>query len=95
MTQYISAMPSLLAAFDPQQISSAIYFAAAALLIFIAAVLAGRRVQQQLPVKRLIGIAGLALLTLALIWLLVFALNRKAPASTAPPADYPAATGTP
>ena len=84
-----------LAAFDPEQISSGIYFAAAALLIFIAAMLAGKRVQQQLPVKSLVGIAGLALLTLALIWLLVVGLNRKAATPALPPADYPAATGTP
>ncbi len=84
-----------LAGFDPQHNNSGIYFATAALLIFIAAVLAGRKVQQQLPAKWLVGIAALALLTLALIWLLVFSLNRKEPAPRLPPADYSAPTGTP
>ncbi len=88
-------MLPLLAAFDPQQINSAVYFTAAAILIFLAAFLAGRKVQQQLPVKWLAGIAGLALLTLALIWLLLSALNRKESTPRSPPADYPAPAGTP
>lgn len=81
--------------FDPQQINSAIYFAAAAFLIFTAAVLAGKKVHQQLPAKWLLGIAGLALIAFALIWLLLSALNRKAATPPAPPPDYPAATGSP
>jgi putative Ca2+/H+ antiporter (TMEM165/GDT1 family) len=83
-----------LADFDPQQINSATYFVAAAVLIFTAAVLAGKKVQPQLPAKALLGIAGLAFLTLALIWLLLSFLNRKE-ATPAPPPDYPASTGSP
>jgi apolipoprotein N-acyltransferase len=90
-----AAMSIFVVAFDPQQINSAVYFAAAALLIFTAAILAGKKVQPQLPAKSLIGIAGLALLTLALIWLLVSVLNRKEAAPPSPPPDYSAPTGTP
>jgi amino acid transporter len=88
-------MLSTLAAFDFEQINSGVYFAAAAVLIFVAAVLAGRKVQPQLPAKTLIGIAGLAFITLTLIWLLLSFLNRKEATPTAPPPDYPAATGSP
>jgi putative Ca2+/H+ antiporter (TMEM165/GDT1 family) len=88
-------MFSVLAVFDFQQINSGVYFAAATVLIFTAAVLAGRRVKQQLPLKWLVGIAGLAFLTLALIWLLISALNRKEATPPSPPPDYPAATGSP
>jgi hypothetical protein len=88
----ISMFP-IVAAFDPEQINSGVYFAAAAVLIFVAAVLAGRKVQPQLPAKTLIGIAGLAFVTLTLIWLLLSFLNRKEPTPPAP--DYPAATGSP
>jgi hypothetical protein len=86
----------MFAAFDPQQIDSGIYFAAAALLIFIAAFLASRRIQKQLPPKWLAGVAAAALLALALIWLLVFVLNRKEPPAVTPAGDYPpATTGSP
>lgn len=88
-------MPRFPAAFDPQQIDSGIYFAAAALLIFVAAFLASRRIQKQLPPKSLAAVAAAALLALALIWLLVFALNRKEPAPPSVTPDYPAATGSP
>jgi hypothetical protein len=90
-----AAMPGLFVAFDFQQINSAVYFAAATLLIFTAAVLAGRRVNQQLPLKWLVGIAGLAFVTLSLIWLLLSALNRKEATPPSPPPDYPAGTGSP
>lgn len=85
----------MFAAFDPQQISSGVYFAAAAFLIFTAAVLAGKKVHQQLPAKWLLGIAGLAVLVFASIWLLLSVLNRKEATPPAPPPDYPAATGSP
>jgi plastocyanin domain-containing protein len=88
-------MSSVLAAFNFEQINSSVYFIAATVLIFTAAVLAGRRVNQQLPMKSLVGIAGLALITLGLIWLLISALNRKEAAPPSPPPDYPAATGSP
>jgi hypothetical protein len=45
--------------------------------------------------KWLVGIAGLACVTLAFIWLLVSALNRKEAAPPSPPPDYPATTGSP
>jgi putative Ca2+/H+ antiporter (TMEM165/GDT1 family) len=86
---------AFLSAFEPQQISSVVYFVAAALLIFVAAVLAGKKVQQQLPPKWLAVIAGLTLLTLALIWLLVVALNGREPGAQSPPVNYSAPTGTP
>ena len=85
----------LFAAFDFEQINSGVYFGAATVLIFTAGVLAGRRVNQQIPMKWLVGIAGLAFITLALIWLLVSALNRKEAAPPSPTPDYPAATGSP
>jgi putative Ca2+/H+ antiporter (TMEM165/GDT1 family) len=88
-------MSGLLAAFDFEQINSGVYFAAATILIFAAGVLAGKRVKQQLPLKSLVAIAGLAFVTLALIWLLVSALNRKQATPPSPPPDYPAATGSP
>ena len=84
-----------LALFDPQQINSGVYFAAAALLIFLAAVLAGRKVQQRLPAKALVGIVAVTVLTLTLIWLLLSALNRKETTPSPPPTDYSAPTGTP
>ena len=88
-------MSGPLAAFDFEQMNSGLYFAAATILIFTAGVLAGRRVNQQLPLKSLVGIAGLAFVTLALIWLLVSALNRKEATPPSTPPDYPAATGSP
>jgi hypothetical protein len=90
-----AAMSVIVAVFDFQQINSGVYFAAATLLIFTAAVLAGKKVNQQLPLKWLVGIAGLAFLTLAFIWLLISALNRKEATPPSPPPDYPAATGSP
>ena len=87
-------MSVFLSAFDLPQINSVIYFAAAGLLIFFAAILAGKRVQQRLPAKWLAVIAGVTLLTLALIWLLLAALNRKE-STPPPPVDYSAPTGTP
>ena len=88
-------MSGLLAAFDFEQINSGVYFAAATILIFTAGILAGRRVNRQLQLKSLVGIASLAFVTLALIWFLVSALNRKGATPPPPPPDYPAATGSP
>jgi NADH:ubiquinone oxidoreductase subunit 6 (subunit J) len=90
-----SLMLTFADAFDFQQINSAVYFGAAAVLIFTAAVLAAKKVQPQLPAKSLVGIAGLTLLTLMLIWLLVSVLNRKEATPPSPPPDYSAPTGTP
>jgi NADH:ubiquinone oxidoreductase subunit 6 (subunit J) len=74
--------------------ASWIYFAAAALLIFFAAMSAGRKVQRNLKPKWVATIAGISMLTLALIWLLLSALNRRE-ATPRPPPDYPAPSATP
>jgi hypothetical protein len=79
-------------AFDLQLVSSGVYFGAAGLLIFAAAVLAGRKVHRRLKLQ---WVAGIALVTLTLNWLLLAALNRKeAEPRTSPPA-YPAPSATP
>jgi hypothetical protein len=65
------------------------------LLIFAAAVLAGRKVHRQLKLQSVAGIAGLALVTPTLNWLLVAALNRKEAEPRTSPPDYPAPSATP
>jgi hypothetical protein len=74
--------------------ASWIYFTAAALLIFFAAMSAGRKVHRNLKPKWVATSAGISMLTLALIWLLLSALNRKE-ATPRPPPDYPAPSATP
>jgi len=82
-------------AFDLQLVSSGVYFGAAGLLIFAAAVLAGRKVHRQLKLQWVAGIAGLALVTLTPNWLLLAALNRKEAEPRTSPPDYPAPSATP
>jgi urease gamma subunit len=65
------------------------------LLIFAAAVLAGRKVHRHLKLQWVARIAGLALVTLTLNWLLVAALNRKEAEPRMSPPDYPAPSATP
>jgi hypothetical protein len=64
-------------------------------LIFAAAVLAGRKVHRQPKLQWAAGIAGLALVTLTLNWLLLAALNRKETEPRTSPPDYPAPSATP
>ncbi|MGB8804980.1 MAG: hypothetical protein WCC93_08645 [Chthoniobacterales bacterium] len=47
------------------------------------------------PRKWVAGIAGLALVTLTLNWLLLAALNRKEAEPRTSPPDYPAPSATP
>jgi putative Ca2+/H+ antiporter (TMEM165/GDT1 family) len=83
-----------LAAVEPQKIHSGVYFAAAAVLIFVAAILAGRKVQRNLKAKWIAAIFAVSMLTFGLIWLLLSTLNRKETEPRTPP-DYPAPSATP
>jgi hypothetical protein len=85
---------SVIAAIEAQKISSVVYFAAAAVLIFVAAMLAGRKVQRNLKAKWIATIFAVSVVTLGLIWLLLSALNRTEAEPRTPP-DYPAPNATP
>jgi hypothetical protein len=88
------AARSLIAALDLQKISSGFYFAIAALLICLAAMLAGRKVQRNLKGKWITSVILVSLVTFGLIWLLLAALNRREAQPRTPP-DYPAPSATP
>ena len=81
-------------ALDVQKISSGVYFAAAAVLIFVAAMLAGRKVQRNLKAKWIAAIFAVSMATFGLIWVLLSALNRHEAEPRTPP-DYPAPSATP
>jgi len=81
-------------AVEAQKINSGVYFAAAAVLIFVAAMLAGRKVQRNLKAKWIATIFAVSMVTFGLIWLLLSALNRKEEEPRTPP-DYPAPSATP
>ncbi len=76
--------------------ASALYFIAAALLIFIAAFFSARKVQRQVPLKWVIGVAVLTLLVLGLIWLALTVLAPKGSTPQTPPEPpaYPTPTGS-
>jgi ABC-type Mn2+/Zn2+ transport system permease subunit len=84
----------VIAVIEAQKISSVVYFAAAAVLIFVAAMLAGRKVQRNLKAKWIATIFAVSMVTFGLIWLLLSALNRKEAEPRTPP-DYPAPSATP
>jgi hypothetical protein len=84
----------LVMALDIQKISSGIYFAAAALLICLAAMLAGRKVQRNLKGKWIASVVTVSIVTFGLIWLLLSALNRRDVEPRTPPPDYPALSAT-
>ena len=86
--------PTMMAELDPQKISSAVYFAAAAVLFFVAAMLASRKVQRNLKAKWIVTIFAVSMVTFGLIWVLLSALNRHEPEPRTPP-DYPAPSATP
>jgi predicted membrane channel-forming protein YqfA (hemolysin III family) len=79
---------------DVQKINSVVYFAAAAVLIFVAAMLAGRKVQRNLKAKWIAAIFAVSMVTFGLIWVLLSALNRHEAEPRTPP-DYPAPSATP
>ena len=81
-------------ALDLQNINSGLYFAAAALLIFLAAMLAGRKVERNLKPKWIVSVVVVSIITFGLIWLLLAALNRREAQPRTPP-DYPAPSATP
>ena len=81
-------------ALDVQKINSVVYFAAAAILIFVAAMLAGRKVQRNLKGKWIASVIVVSLVTFGLIWLLLAALNQRESQPRTPP-DYPAPSATP
>jgi predicted membrane channel-forming protein YqfA (hemolysin III family) len=73
--------------------ASWIYFAAAAVLIFVAAMSAGRKVQRNLKAKWIATIFAVSMVTFGLIWLLLSVLNRKEAEPKTPP-DYPVPSAT-
>ena len=85
----------VISAVEAQRINSAVYFAAAAaVLIFVAAMLAGRKVQRNLKAKWIAAIFAVSMVTFGLIWVLLSALNRHETEPRTPP-DYPAPSATP
>ena len=82
-------------ALDIQKINSGVYFAAAGLLILLAAMLAGRNVQRNLKGKWIASLVLVSLVTFGLIWLLLSMLNRRQTEPRTPPPDYPAPSATP
>ena len=84
----------MMAELDPPKINSAVYFAAAAVLFFVAAMLAGRKVQRNLKAKWIAAIFAVSIVTFGLIWVLLSALNRHEAEPRTPP-DYPAPSATP
>jgi hypothetical protein len=89
------ASPLFMMALDIQKMNSGIYFAAAALLICLAAMLAGRKVQRNLKGKWIASVIAVSVVTLGLIWLLLSALNRREAEPRTSPPDYPAPSATP
>ena len=85
---------SFMTALDLQKINSGLYFAAAALLICLAAMLAGRKVQRNLKGKWIASVVVVSVVTFGLIWMLLAALNRREAEPRTPP-DYPAPSATP
>jgi heme O synthase-like polyprenyltransferase len=83
-----------MATVELQKINSGVYFAAAAVLIFVAAMLAGRKVQRNLKAKWVAAIFAVSIVTFGLIWLLLSMLNRGEAEPRTPP-DYPAPSATP
>ena len=84
----------VIGAVEAQKINSAVYFAAAAVLIFVAAMLAGRKVHRNLKAKWIAAIFAVSMATFGLIWVLLSALNRHEAEPRTPP-DYPAPSATP
>ena len=82
-------------ALNLQKISSEVYFAAATLLIFLAAMLAGRKIQRDLKGKWIASVVAVVVVTFGLIWLLLSTLNRREAEPRMPPPDYPAPSATP
>ena len=82
-------------ALDVQKIDSGIYFALAALLIGLAAMLAGRKVQRNLKGKWIASVVTVSIVTFGLIWLLLSALNRREAEPRTSLPDYPAPSATP
>src|SRR5437588_10418384 len=74
----------VIGAVEAQKINSAVYFAAAAVLIFVAATLTGRKVQRNLKAKRLAAICAVSMATFGFILFLLAALKRHAAGPTAP-----------
>jgi hypothetical protein len=64
-------------ALDFQKISSGIYFAVAVLLVCMAAMLAGRKVQPNLKGKWIASVLAVTIATFGLIWLPLSGLNRR------------------
>src|SRR6476620_1829582 len=84
----------VIGAVEAQKINSVVYFVAAAVLIFVAAMLAGRKVQRNLKAKWIAAIFAVSMVTFGLIWVLLSALNRHEAEPRTPP-DYPAPSATP
>lgn len=84
-----------LLALDLQQVNSGLYFAAAAVLICLAAMLAGRKVQRNLKGKWIASVVTVSVVTFGLIWLLLSVLNRREAEPRTSPPDYPAPSATP
>jgi len=82
-------------ALDIQKINSGIYFALAALLIGLAAMLAGRKVQRNPKGKWIASVVTVSIVTFGLIWLLLSALNRREAEPRTSLPDYPAPSATP
>jgi membrane protein implicated in regulation of membrane protease activity len=82
-------------ALDIQKINSGIYFAAAAVLICLAAMLAARKVQRNLKGKWIASIVTVSVVTFGLIWLLLSLLNRRETEPRTSLPDYPAPSATP
>jgi hypothetical protein len=82
-------------AFDIQKINSGIYFAAAVLLICLAAMLAARNVRRNLKGKWIASVVIVSVVTFGLIWLLLSALNRREAEPRTSLPDYPAPSATP
>ena len=80
---------------DLQKINSVFYFVVAAVLICLAAMLAGRKVQRNLKGKWIASVVTVSLVTFGLIWLLLSALNRREAEPRPSPPDYPAPSATP
>jgi hypothetical protein len=75
--------------------NSTIYFAAAALLLFAAGLIAGRKTHRQLTRPKMVAIiATVTILTLVTIFLLLKLFSRKEGEPPRQPPDYSAATGS-
>src|SRR5260370_17762185 len=69
----------VMGAVEAQKINSAVYFAAAAVLIFVAAMLAGRKVQRNLKAKWIAAIFAVSMVIFRFISILLPPLNRHYP----------------